>query len=180
MYLKTASSFLLALFLSATAFAASVNGLAQDELQQLRLNQADQIYPLVVKKYDPATNTTLSLKVMSYDLGGSSDVSNLTAVYLGGFSFNEMQSGGSLHLIGKVSKVLSVTRLAAGVYQVIAEEWPVGEAWPSPVSDFRLRKVAYRLNAVQLSMDLRALAGVEEFEHKQFTTPISITRTVLD
>lgn len=170
----------IALFFSTTALAASIPGITGGALSSLKLNQVDKVQTLVDKKYDPATNTTLSIKITTYDLGGSSEAANLTNIYLSSFSFNEEKNGGALHLITKAANVLSAKRLSAGVYQVVVEEWPVGPNWPSPADDFRLCKVSYTVEASQLTVDLRELTGVPEFGSKQFTTPISVSRSVLN
>lgn len=179
---RFAATTALTLLLSSTlALAAgqTVNGLTKSQASQFKLQQIDQVHPLV-DKYDSITNTVLKMKMTTYDLGGSTDVSNMKAVLLGSFVHNEMRKGGSLHLIAHVDSVLSVTREAAGVYKIIAQEWPVGANWPAPVSDFRLRKVAYTVYAADLTVELRKLEGVEEFGERHYTSSINVSRQVLD
>lgn len=174
-----ATLFLLTTASIALAGPKKVHGLSESEISQLKLNQVEQLYPLV-EKYDSVTNTNLKMKVSTYALGGSTDVSNLMQVYLACFSHSEMKQGGSLHLIATVDKVLSVTRVSAGVYRIVVQEWPVGDEWQSPVPDFRLRKVAYTVEASDLTVDLRQLPGVGEFDERQFTTAVHVSRQVLN
>lgn len=180
--LKMSTAIIATLMLASSwssAATRTVPGMTRNQMTTLKLNQVDQLYPLV-EKYDPATNTMLKMKVTTYNLGGSSDVSNLTEIYLGSFCHTEMKQGGALHLIASVDKVLSVTRIEAGIYRVVVQEWPLGDDWESPVPDFRLRKVAYTINAANLSVELRKLEGIGEGEERQYSTPVYVDRQVLD
>lgn len=177
------SALIIATLLSTSTWAVAgtktVSGLTRSQMSTLKLNQVEQLYPLV-DKYDPATNTMLKMKVTTYNLGGSSDVSNLMEIYLGSFCHTEMKQGGALHHVATVDKVLSVTRIEAGIYRIVTQEWPLGDDWESPVPDFRLRKVAYTVNAANLSVELRKLEGIGEGEERQYSTPVYVDRQVLD
>jgi hypothetical protein len=158
----------------AMAFLFSVNSNAGEWIksQKVEINPSsiDQVFRLVDKN-DPGTSHK-KLQIVTTDHGMSTDLSPRYSVYLGYASLAEMGNiSADFKITDQAMKVISATRLSAGVYEVRVKEFLDDE--------IGMLEMVYTIDATSLFSDekkLREKCG-GDFCDEDLKTKIWVTRT---
>jgi len=156
-----------------SALAGNIPGLSREE-GRLDLNRVQKQITLVEsEKYGESHGTTtLRVGLVMLDNGGSTDVSPKATLYLSTFNESEEYEAGSLHKISHLNELISAERVAAGVYDVIVKRY---------ANDFgSILKTKIRIDARDLTGDVREMKGAQEWEYQQITTPVNTEETVIE
>ena len=120
----------------------------------------------------------LRVSFLVTDNGGSTDVSPKASLYLTTFNQSEMKDAQSAHLITPINELVSSKRIEAGVYEAVVRLYDfdsVCTSWNGEIEGL----MSVRIDAKQLTVDVRSFKGVEEFGMGTIQTPVKIEYTCM-
>lgn len=177
MTLKLMSKALLALTLVAPLAQAEpkaqpleIQGLSQEDAK-ISVATIEKQVTLVQSKKGVSD---LRVGLVVQDNGGSTDMGPKGKLYLTTFNESEMKDAGSAHLISNVNELISVERVAPGIYKAIVRMYEFDGACAASWNGATEGKEAIMIDARDLTAQVRAMKGGEEFGYNWYQTPVAV------
>jgi len=131
----------------------------------------------LVQAYSEKNQSDLRVSFVVLDNGGSTDVSPQASLYLTTFNESEEYGAGSVHFLSSINNLISYKRLSAGIYEAVVSVYDYQFEELTCASDETnyQKEVKLTIDARGLTIDVRAMKGLEFFEYKTYTTPVQMT-----